>query len=245
MSDSPNPLAPWIRPETARALETRDYGKGDLLVQVREVGIEAGRLAGLQGEERASVWIPGVEIFQRNIYPQRHRGFFGELARRGEGVLGAIGLWPAQWATSTMFAGTAKGFHIHPPHIPAGEEPAAWLRRLFGEGAGLRPARQYDLEQWDVMFVTLGCAEMLLVDERPGFERRILRFWVEGDDHRGPNNVGVVIPPGVAHALRAEGGAATVVYGTSTMFLPENEGRIASSVERADLPEAWVEYLKG
>ena len=241
MSDPTRPG--WIRPGAARHLETRDYHSADIALQATETGVEAGRLARLDAEGRAAIWIPGVEIFPRRIHPQRHRGFFGELGRRGEGVLGEIGLWPAQWSASTMFAGTAKGFHIHPPHIPEGEEPAAWFRRLYTGRLETRPARPYDLEQWDVMFIVLGNAEMLLVDERPGLPRRILRFWIEGDDHRGPNNVGVVIPPGVAHALRTEGGPATVVYGTSTVFNPDHEGRIASEVERADLPQAWREYL--
>src|SRR5439155_27259647 len=79
----------------------------------------------------AAAWIPGVEIIARKIYPQRHRGFFGEFARQDEGALAAIGLWPKQWATARMFAGTAKGFHIHPPFVPEGEEAAKWFQRLF------------------------------------------------------------------------------------------------------------------
>ena len=230
------PTNNWVHPDEMRATLRRHYE-----------GCMRGRTLYVIPFSMGPLGSPishiGVEIFPRRIHPQRHRGFFGELGRRGEGVLGEIGLWPAQWSASTMFAGTAKGFHIHPPHIPEGEEPAAWFRRLYTGRLETRPARPYDLEQWDVMFIVLGNAEMLLVDERPGLPRRILRFWIEGDDHRGPNNVGVVIPPGVAHALRTEGGPATVVYGTSTVFNPDHEGRIASEVERADLPQAWREYL--
>jgi hypothetical protein len=32
-----------------------------------------------------------------------------------------------------------------------------------------------------------------------------MRIFIDGDDHRGPNNVAVVIPPGVAHAIRVGG----------------------------------------
>jgi len=50
----------------------------------------------------------------------------------------------------------------------------------------------------------------------------------------------VVIPPGVAHAMRTEGAAdAIMVYGTSTTFRPEFEGRIASAVESFALPADW------
>jgi hypothetical protein len=75
-------------------------------------------------------------------------------------------------------------------------------------------------------------------------ERRVMRFIIEGDDHRGPHNAGVVIPAGVAHALRVEGaGNAIMVYGTSTKFEPTFEGRIADDVERAPLPDVWSAFV--
>jgi dTDP-4-dehydrorhamnose 3,5-epimerase-like enzyme len=71
-----------------------------------------------------------------------------------------------------------------------------------------------------------------------------MRFFVDGDNHRGANNVGVIIPPGVAHALRVEGSEdAIMVYGTSTTFRPEFEGRIGSEVETALLPDSWTGFL--
>jgi len=104
--------------------------------------------------------------------------------------------------------------------------------------------RPYAHEQWDAMFFVLGGVEMLLVDERAGMPRRTMRFIIEGDDRRGASNAGVVIPAGVAHALRVEGGTdAIMVYGTSTKFDPAFEGRIADGVERAPLPEEWQRYL--
>jgi hypothetical protein len=76
--------------------------------------------------------------------------------------------------------------------------------------------------------------------------RRAMRFIIEGDNHRGPNNAGVVIPAGVAHALRVEGALdGIMVYGTSTVFNPAFEGRIADSIERAPLPPDWERYLAG
>ena len=56
----------------------------------------------------------------------------------------------------------------------------------------------------------------------------------------------MVIPSGVAHALRNVGYEDLImVYGTSTVFNPEWEGRIASDVEKAPLPQDWDRYLAG
>ena len=232
--------------EARAQLATRNYAAGSLAEQLGGSGVEAGKLVGADrvAGELADAWIPGVEMFARTIYPQRHRGFFGEFARRDEGVLAKIGLWPAQWATARMFSQTAKGFHIHPPSIPEEISAAAWFRRAFVDEAENYALRGYDREQWDVMFIVQGVVEMILRDSREGMPSRIMRFIIDGDDHRGPNNVGVVIPPGVAHALRVEGSSDVVmVYGTSTSFAPAFEGRIASDVETALLPESWQRFL--
>ncbi len=226
------------------ALTQRDYSAKSLPERLGGSGVEAGELIAVGRSQLAGAWIPGVEIFGRRIFPQRHRGFFGEFARQEDGPLAAIGFWPKQWATARMFAGTGKGFHIHPPHIPGGETAESWFRRLFADEPANFSLRPYDREQWDVMFFVQGCVEMLLVDERAGLERRVMRFIIEGDDHRGPNNAGIVIPAGVAHALRVEGATdAIMVYGTSVSFDPAFEGRIADSIERAPLPAEWQAYL--
>jgi dTDP-4-dehydrorhamnose 3,5-epimerase-like enzyme len=189
--------------------------------------------------------IPGVEIFPRKVHHQRHRGVFGEFARRDEGVLKRIGFWPTQWATARMFAQTAKGFHVHPPSIPAETKPEKWLRRLFVEEPKNYALRRYAHEQWDVMFFVQGVAEMILHDVRAGLPTRTMRFFVDGDNHPGGNNVGVVVPAGVAHAIRVEGSEDVImVYGTSTSFQPEFEGRIASEIETATLPDGWAKFLK-
>lgn len=241
MSDLWSALTPASRAQLAQ----RDYSQKSLAERLSSSGVEAGELMA-QRTTLGEAWIPGVEIFSRRIYPQRHRGFFGEFARMDEGLLGSIGLWPRQWATARMFAGTAKGFHIHPPSIPEGTDPAAWFQRLFVTEPQNYALRPYDREQWDAMFFVQGNVEMLLVDERAGMPRRVMRFLIEGDDQRGLNNAGVVIPAGVAHALRAEGSRDTImVYGTSTSFHAEFEGRIAAGVESASLPEEWQRYLEG
>ena len=232
--------------EARAALVTRDYSSAQFAEQLATVGVEAGRLvaANRADPEVHGAWIPGVEMFARSIYPQRHRGSFGEFVRRDEGVLATIGFWPKQWASARMFAQTAKGFHIHPPSIPGGSAPANWFRRLFLEEPENFALRPYDAEQWDVMFIVQGVVEMILREARAGMPPRAMRFIIDGDNHRSSNNVGVVVPPGVAHALRVEGSEdAIMVYGTSTSFRPEFEGRIASEVETAMLPDSWQRFL--
>ena len=71
-----------------------------------------------------------------------------------------------------MFAGTSKGFHIHPPHIPEGTTPEAWFQRLFVTEPQNYALRPYDQEQWDVMFFIQGICEMFLIDERAGMPRK-------------------------------------------------------------------------
>jgi dTDP-4-dehydrorhamnose 3,5-epimerase-like enzyme len=241
-----NDLWRGITGSARERLTQRDYHADGVEERIATTGLEGGQaLAAESALREAGAWIPGVEIFHRVIHTQRQRGMFGEFAREGEGALGRIGFWPRQWACARMFSGTGKGFHIHPPFVPADEEPAAWFAKLFATGDEENfSLRAYDREQWDVMFAVQGRVEMFLVDERPGFPRRKMRFMIDGDEHRGANTVGVVIPPGVAHAVRTEGSTDVImVYGTSTVFAPENEGRIASGIESASLPPEWDDYF--
>jgi dTDP-4-dehydrorhamnose 3,5-epimerase-like enzyme len=235
-----------ISEEARSALGTRDYSAGTFAEQLSRKGLEARRLVAADRSDAdvRKAWIPGVEIFSRTIYPQRHRGAFGELARRDEGVLAEIGFWPNQWSAARMFAPTAKGFHVHPPSIPEGTSAADWMRRIFLDEPGNYSLRRYAEEQWDVMFVVQGVAEMILHDVRAGIPSRTMRFLIDGDNHRSGDNVAVVIPPGVAHAIRTESSEDLImIYGTSTSFRPEFEGRIASDVESAPLPESWQRFL--
>src|SRR5213592_2014811 len=115
------------------ALAARDYKAGSLAQQVAAAGVDAAELATADRRKAhiKRIWIPGVEIFDRTIHSQRHRGVFGEFVRRDEGILAEIGLWPKQWSAARMFAHSAKGFHVHPPSIPRKSGAAAWLRRVF------------------------------------------------------------------------------------------------------------------
>src|SRR5205809_2920485 len=235
-----------IDPAAQDALTPRDYRTASFAQELAQRGVDAGELVAADKNQRGikEAWIPGAEIFARKIHPQRHRGCFGEFVRRDEGILSQIGVWPKQWSAARMFAQTAKGFHVHPPSIPEGTTAADWLRRLFIDEPDNYSLRRYDEEQWDVMFFLQGRAETILCDLRIGLSRRIMRFFVDGDNHRSSNNVGIVVPPGVAHAIRAEGSEEVImVYGTSTIFHPEFEGRIASEIETAQLPESWQQFL--
>jgi dTDP-4-dehydrorhamnose 3,5-epimerase-like enzyme len=246
MSKREKDLWQGIDPGAQNALSARDYRTASFAQELARRGVEAAELVDADRNQREikDAWIPGVEIFARKIYPQRHRGFFGEFVRHDQGVLGRIGLWPKQWSAARMFANTAKGFHVHPPSIPEQSAAADWLRRLFVDEPDGYSLRRYDDEQWDVMFFLQGRVEIILCDIRAGLPRRVMRFFVDGDNHRSNNNAGVVIPPGVAHAIRAEGAEDVImVYGTSTIFHPEFEGRIASEIESAELPESWQRFL--
>ncbi|CAN5790437.1 hypothetical protein BH09VER1_BH09VER1_18910 [soil metagenome] len=234
-----------LKEAARKVLIQRNYAPAPPAVRVVNDGLDAGEvLASEDVLKESEVWIPGVELIHRTIYPQRHRGFFSELGREGEGHLGKLGLWPKQWAAARMFAGSAKGFHIHPPYIPKGESPESWFAKLFNSEEPDYTLRRYDLEQWDVMYFLQGRLDLILCDERATLPRRRMRLFIDGDDHRGRNNVAVIIPPGVAHALRAEGSEDLfMVYGTSTTFDPASEGRLASGVEELSLPEDWSNYL--
>ena len=248
MNEPEENLWQGIEHSARNALTQRDYKAGSLAQRIAYSGIDASELAAADRSrpEVKRAWIPGVEIFPRKIHSQHHRGVFGELGRRDEGVLAKIGFWPKQWSAARMFAHSAKGFHVHPPSIPPDTTAEKWLRRLFVFRPQDYSLRRYDDEQWDVMFFLQGRAEMILCDVRAGLSKRIMRFFVDGDNHRGSNNIGLVIPPGVAHAIRAEGSEDVImVYGTSTIFTPEFEGRIASGVEMAELPQEWATFLSG
>lgn len=72
-----------------------------------------------------------------------------------------------------------------------------------------------------------------------------MRFTICGDSRPRNNNAAVVIPPAVGHALRSIGNEDLImVYGTSTTFNPEWEGRIESGIENAPLPADWSAYLE-
>lgn len=233
-----------LRASARGRLETRDYSKASLAERIATVGVGGGEAIVGKNDLRDE-WIPGVEIFSRRVFQQKGRGYFSELGRLNEGILHQIGIKPKQWASALMHRDSAKGFHIHPPYIPEGVNEAEWFQRLYVDAPEDYTQRPYDREQWDVMFFLTGICEMILTDERDGMPKRTLRISIAGDSLPGPDNVAVVIPPGVAHALRSIGQQDLImVYGTSTPFNPDWEGRIESSIENAPLPSDWTFYLE-
>jgi dTDP-4-dehydrorhamnose 3,5-epimerase-like enzyme len=236
-----------LRPQARKKLEQRDYSPVPLVERIRSEGVAAGELVRMTADDpiRRQIWIPGLEIFPIKVYRQRHRGTFAELTRETEGALSKIGIRLRQWSVASMFAGTAKGFHIHPAYIPEGRQPEEWLKYLYESNPASPLERPYDREQWDVMYLLNGVAEFALIDERAGFPRRIMRLYVDGYARQSADNVGLVIPPGVAHAVRVESSHDIfIVYGTTTVFDPKNEGRIASRIELPLLPNDWEQYLQ-
>src|SRR5215472_7484743 len=194
MTGHGNDLWQGIDGNARKALSRRNYASQSVAQELATRGVDAGQLTAADRNEREmkEAWIPGVEIFPRKIHAQQHRGFFGEFARCDDGILARIGLWPKQWSGARMFAHSAKGFHVHPPSIPQNAEAVGWLSRVFIDEPRNYSLRRYDDEQWDVMFFLQGRAEVILCDVRAGFPRRIMRFFVDGDNHRSSNNVGIV-----------------------------------------------------
>src|SRR5207253_2294895 len=130
MSHDPNKLWTGLNKTAREGLVPRNYADGSLVQRITGVGVSAAELITLDRDSKDTkqVWIPGVEMFQRKVHHQRHRGLFAEFARKEEGLLAEIGLWPKQWATARMFPQTTKGFHIHPPAIPKNSSAADWHR---------------------------------------------------------------------------------------------------------------------
>src|SRR5438093_13078530 len=85
-----------------KALAARDYKVGSLAQRLARSGVDAGELAAADRRkpEIKSIWIPGVEIFARAMYPQRHRGGFGGFVRHVEGIVAKIAFSPTQCLTT-------------------------------------------------------------------------------------------------------------------------------------------------
>ena len=224
-------------------LETQNYKQADLSDALSSEGVLVADLIANR-ESLIDQWIPGVEVFSRRVFSQKGRGHFSELVRINEGILNDIGLMPQQYASASMHAKSAKGFHIHPPHIPAEYSAEDWFSKCYINEPANFSLRNYGLEQWDVMFFLTSICEVFLVDERVGMPRNVMRFTIHGDKYPGSENAAVVIPPGVAHAIKNIGAEDLIMtYGTSTPFNPDWEGRIVSCVEEVSLDERWETYM--
>ena len=95
------------------------------------------------------------------------------------------------------------------------------------------------------MFFLQGRVEMILCDVRARFaaaRHAILHRWRQSSRQQQCGS-GRFHP--ASRTRFASKGAEDVimVYGTSTIFHPEFEGRIASEIESAELPESWQKFL--
>jgi dTDP-4-dehydrorhamnose 3,5-epimerase len=119
---------------------------------------------------------------------------------------------------------------------------------FFGEGfgqlshslvyAGTTKAWHIHQQQTDWWYVAAGVLKVALHDTRAGSptQRETMEFLL-GEDHAAR---AVRIPPGVAHGYRCVTGPASVIYVTSRVYDPADEGRIPHND-----PGIGYDWLKG
>ena len=118
-----------------------------------------------------------------------------------------------------------------------------WLRRLFVRSPENYSLRRYDDEQWDVMFFLQGTVEMICAMCVPAFPSASCVS----------SSMAIIIAAATMSEWSFHPASRTpfawkaaedviMVYGTSTIFQPEFEGRIVSDVESAELPESWRKF---
>jgi hypothetical protein len=83
MSETNFKLWRGLNAQARAALATRDYAVGDLAVKLCDGRAEAREV--ISGVIPSELAIPGVEVFHRRVFQQRHRGYFAEFAREGDG----------------------------------------------------------------------------------------------------------------------------------------------------------------
>lgn len=119
---------------------------------------------------------------------------------------------------------------------------------LFGEGfgqcshslmyPGVAKAWHIHQKQVDWWYVVSGVLRVALHDRRPGSptHRKTMEFLM-GDNQ--PAQV-LKIPPGVAHGCKCLSGPAHLIYVTSGVYDPSDEGRIPH-----DDPDIRYDWVKG
>ena len=98
-----------------------------------------------------------------------------------------------------------------------------WSHSLMHPGTA--KAWHVHQQQTDWWYVAIGTLKVALYDTRPDSPTygELAEFFL-GDNH--PAQV-VKIPPGVAHGCKAISGPVHLFYVTSTVYNPDDEGRIA------------------
>jgi len=145
--------------------------------------------------------IKGVELKQLTRHYDE-RGYFQEIIRSTDDFFVGFG----QWSVSSMYQGVIKGFHCHSI-------------------------------QYDYWICSLGVIKAVLVDLRNEYGSITLPSSKPNSPQKrydatefllGDNQPAQVlrIPPGVAHGLKVLQGPAHLMYITSHVYNPEDEGRI-------------------
>jgi dTDP-4-dehydrorhamnose 3,5-epimerase len=143
--------------------------------------------------------IPGVEVIPLTTHVDE-RGFFREILKSNQ--ITKFGQWSMSW----MVQDTIKAWHIHQVQTD-----------YFFVVSGMVKVVLCDLRKWEnPQNIARDLGEF--AKNIKGFEEFIL------GDNQTPQVL--VIPPGVAHGLKVLQGPAVLMYVTSEMYDPQDEGRI-------------------
>jgi len=135
------------------------------------------------------------------------RGFFREILRHSDDVFSEGSF--AQWSHSKMTKDVVKAWHFH--HL-----------------------------QTDWWYLALGVIEAVLYDNRAESKtyKNKLQLRLSGENCPEEQNSSLVrIPPGVLHGLKVISDSAHLIYVTSHVYDPEDEGRIPFN--DPDIPHDW------
>ena len=151
--------------------------------------------------------IVGVEIKELKSH-RDDRGFFREIIRASDVVFSGGKF--AQWSHSRMAMNVVKAWHYH--HV-----------------------------QYDWWYVPMGQVQVVLYDNRqesPTYKAK-MAFKMGDSAEFGPDTkeVCVKIPPGVLHGLKVLSREAHLMYITSEVYNPKDEGRFAYNSPQ--VPHDW------
>ena len=139
-----------------------------------------------------------------------------------------------------------KALVTHPDERGYFREIIRWTDWFFGEAfaqlshslmhPGVSKAWHIHKTQVDWWYVPVGVLKVALYDTRPESPTRgnLMELFM-GEEH---GYSVLKIPPGVAHGCKAIGGTAHLIYVTSNVYDPAEEGRIAHDDE--EIGYDWV-----
>lgn len=148
--------------------------------------------------------IPGVQTIEL-VTHNDERGYFREILKSSQ--LPKFGQWSMSWMTH----GTIKAFHIHGIQTDYWVCVSGIIKAVLCDLRLIEEVNQEYFNGW-----------------KP-FGSYIKKGDFDGDEYiLGDNQLPkvLVIPPGVAHGLKVLQGPAVLMYITSEMYDPADEGRI-------------------